>query len=286
MVAHDPNGNRDISSECRRFLRANFDKIVDVPMITFDTKMRSRKQAAIYGSWINSSFTKANIFNPEYFPPSEVDKVILLDADMMFLENCDELFELGAPALTFSNVWADTYCHVDNAVMEKIAKGERRSPIKNHYGEMSHGSVVSKEQVKEGFNTFVGLGCMMLIKPSYILAKTAEEILIEGPNQHMYGNKACASGPDEQLICQTLIECMQNDESFYHIHQQYNFIVGKHNWLLNGETPKTLQWYCEKPWTQGRSLAKKWPDLHNWYEIWDLVAQKHSSLLSWLGDKL
>jgi alpha-N-acetylglucosamine transferase len=86
--------------------------------------MKSKKQNEIYGSWIHNSFTKWNIFNPKHFP--EIDKVILVDADMMFLQNCDELFELPAPALTFSSPWAKPYMTTKFGAY-------------NPYGEMKHG---------------------------------------------------------------------------------------------------------------------------------------------------
>jgi lipopolysaccharide biosynthesis glycosyltransferase len=241
---------KPVSAECIEFLKLHFDRVLEVPLIYHETiHLRSKKQTEIYGSWINYAFTKSHIFNPVYFP---VKKVIFLDADMLVIDNIDDLFELNAPALTFSNAWADTY---------KKSSDNRKMP--NIYGEMKHGSSVSKNLVKLGLEYFVGLGCMMLVEPSYILQRRAEELLSD---PRPYGNIKCVSGIDEQFINQVLADCI--DGSFTHIHQSYNFIVGKTNWLLNGEKHKTLQWYNEKPWNQILSDdMDKYPDLIEWKKI-------------------
>lgn len=38
-----------------------------------------------------------------------VDQVVLLDADLLPVSNIDHLFEMSAPAATFSSPWARTY---------------------------------------------------------------------------------------------------------------------------------------------------------------------------------
>lgn len=248
----------EVSKECKIWLEIYFDKIVEVPVIKQNVKnMKSKKQRLIYGSWINQSFTRWNALNPELFP---VDKIITLDADMLFIENCDILFELEPPALTFSNPWASTYMKKGYGLM-------------NPYGEMKHGSLVKHSAIRRGLKrSFVGLGCMALLRPSKLIWETMNTIL----NCKVYGHDGCASGFDEQIIAEVH---MVLDMKIYHIHQQYNWYTGKNNWLKEGMTPKTYQWYVSKPWKQNR---EDWPDLDIWYMYIDTMSTTDPEVKHWL----
>lgn len=265
-----------ISEECVDFLRAQFDHVVKVPLITHKVvPMKSKKQNEIYGSWIHSSFTKWNIMNPEFFP---VDKVILIDADMLFLENCDALFNLPAPAATFSSPWAYPY----------MKKGQFKGAY-NPYGEMKHGQVVPTNQIVRGFkNSILGLACMVLVKPS---AKSYKLMLTTLNHNPAYGTSNCISGFDEQLLAETWLGM---NEPIHHIHQQYNWIVGKNNWLLHGEKPKSMQFYNEKPWVRvGTPEDRKkevdeceWDDIRDFWRVADQVMEENPKALRWYYSKM
>lgn len=257
-----------VSGNCVTFLESCFDRVVHVPLISHEVnKMLSKKQNEIYGKWIHCSFTKWNVFDPELFP---VEKVILLDADMMFLENCDELFNLIAPAATFSSPWADPYVK-----SESSGKGRTRAGRStNHYGEMSHGQVVDPAKIRRSFNYgILGLACMVLIEPNKRLHTAMLEILNNRPK---YGNSKCKSGFDEQLLAETLLL----GGPIYHIHQRFNWIVGKTNWLLNGEVPRTQQFYNGKPWDgvnkpedRHKVDASQWDDVKQWWMVVDRIIE-------------
>lgn len=258
--------DNSVSLECIDFLRSQFDHVVQVPLIQHEViPMKSKKQIEIYGSWIHASFTKWNIFNPEFFP---VDKVILLDADMMFLENCDHLFELTAPALTFSSPWARPYKHEKGAY--------------NPFGELKHGQVVPREKIIQSFKKgILGLACMVLVQPSTELAQKCHELLHKNPQ---YGHPGCIAGFDEQLLSESLLSM---NIPIYHIHQQYNWIVGKYNWLLHGETPKTQQCYNGKPWqgitvpSDRKKIESSWLDFRQWWDVADLIMMNDPSTVRW-----
>lgn len=240
-----------ISDTAEDFLRGIFDKIIHVPLISHKCiRMRSRKQNEIYGSWIEKSFTKWNILRRDLFP---VDKVILVDADMMFLRNCDELFELAAPALTFSNAWAKPYVPHTGA--------------SNPHGELPHGTVVNPRNITKGFNgSFVGMGCMVLANPDDS-AYTAMINLLS--RDTAYGHRGCISGFDEQLITETFLYM---NIPITHIHQKYNWIVGKTGWL-RGEIPHTMQFYNSKPWLED-PVTTQWDDVKDWYCVYDRVRDR------------
>lgn len=242
-----------VSIRCIEFLKTQFDSIIHVPLITHKVaQMKSKKQNNIYGKWIHASFTKWNIFDEKLFP---VDKVILLDADMLFLENCDELFNLPTPALTFSSPWAQPYV---------------RGGLYNAYGEMKHGQVVPRESIIQSFNGgILGLACMVLIQPNNKIMKVMLAILNANET---YGNTRTISGFDEQLIAETLLA---TELPIYHIHQRYNWIVGKYNWL-NGVLPKTQQYYNGKPWQEDKSITK-YEDVKMWWRIAEKIMEKNQS---------
>jgi hypothetical protein len=250
----------DISAECEVFLAGVFAKVVRVPLIAHEcVPMKSQKQNQIYGGWIHQSFTKWNAMNPEYLP---VDKVILVDADMLFLENCDSLFDLQAPAATFSSPWVTPY----------MARGGR-----NHYGEMQHGQVVDPRAIGGGLcNGVLGLACMVLLHPSARMFTIMKTIL---NRNHVYGHQRCMSGFDEQLLAETMLAM---GGPVTHIHQQYNWIVGKTAWLTKGETPKSMQYYNGKPWREA-SDATEWQDVKDWHVVWQQLVAADPSRARWLN---
>ena len=252
----------NVSPECKEFLRGAFDAIIDVPIISHAvSKMLSAKQERIYSSWIHASFTKWNIFNPALI---SADKVILLDADMLFIENCDDLFQLTAPALTFSSAWARPYLETG---------------IINPYGELCHGALVNQKHICRGLrHSVVGLACMVLARPDKRLFDTIIEILRSAP---IYKHTTI-SGFDEQLLAQAIL---RTNTPVYHIHQSYNWIVGKKNWLLYGEVPKTQQYYNSKPW-QDHPEDTQWEDVKDWWKIANMYIAANPDTTKWFSLEL
>lgn len=257
-----------VSDDCVEFLKTQFDNVVKVPLISYPTtRMKSQKQNDIYGSWIAHSFTKCNVFNPQLFP---VDKVMLLDADMLFVENCDELFNMPTPAMTFSSPWAQPYF-------------KHKRGAYNPYGEMKHGQEVPRNLITRAFNGgILGLACMVLVKPD---AKSMRDCIDILRRDKTYGDSDCISGFDEQLFVETMLK---SETPIYHIHQQYNWIVGKYNWLLNGEKPKTMQWYNDKPWVgindksdRNKVENSEWDDVRVWWKVADNIMELHPESTRW-----
>jgi hypothetical protein len=253
-----------VSDDCVDFLRGQFDNVVRVPLISHRVcDMKTKKQKNIYGSWIQHSFTKWNIMNQNLFP---VDRVILVDADMMFLRNCDELFDLAPPAATFSSPWASTY------PQKSSFKG-----VFDPYGPLQHGQTVSPQRIRRGFSRgIVGLACMVLVRPSEAAWKTLHAIL---DRDAVYGYQTCVSGFDEQALAEVWLAM---GEPIHHIHQRYNWIVGKTNWLKPHESPRSQQFYNAKPWQEDKDTTA-WQDVKDWYVIWDQITDDDPSCGRWLN---
>ena len=263
-----------VSAPCVEFLRTVFDNVVVVELLSHaTTKMKTQKQNQIYGSWIHSSFTKWNIWNREYFP---FDRVCLCDADMMFLENCDSLFQLQVPAATFASPWV--YPYVKSTDGRSTGS---HNPYYNHEAQrgLTHGQRVDHAKIRRGFSeSILGLACMVLVQPDPLLYKRMREILNARPE---YGHVRCVSGFDEQLFADTILDTRTD---VYHIHPRYNAIIGKIPWL-EGHNPRTQQFYNGKPWHNIRTRAditdSPWEDIHMWWKIADSVLADHPSADIW-----
>lgn len=293
----------DIRPAAVEILKTQFDHVVEVPIIEHPClPMKTAKQDAIYGSWIHKSFTKWNIMNPELFPCA---KVLLLDADLEVKSNIDDLFDLEAPAATFSSSWASPYVEPTRRrppVPAKSAKpwhtaqaATTQAPkwtpgvgapnpyvdvVRNgrtiQYIERAHGQIVEPARIRKGFNgSCLGLACMVLVRPSAKSYTIMRNILArEGP----YGTPRCISGFDEQLLAEVWLAM---NEPIYNIHQSYNWVVGKTRWLMNGEKPKTHQFYNGKPWRNIRSPAERqknfdhitWTDVQEWWMVADRLME-------------
>jgi hypothetical protein len=187
---------------------------------------------------------------------------------MMFLQNCDELFDLPAPALTFSSPWGGAH--------------GREGDLNASYGDLQHGQVVPEAAIRRGLaRGIVGLACMVLLSPD---ATIHAEMLRRLQARPQYGNPRCVSGFDEQLIADTLVNARV---PIRHIHPQYNWIVGKHEWL-GSRPPKTQQYYNGKPWDgvkcaadRGAVDASPWEDVRDWWHAADEIMQRDPSAASW-----
>ena len=253
----------EVSHKARTALEQVYTKIIQVPYVRMPKKQMPRfvtcKQRKWYARWIDRSFTKWNIFNPELF--GEYDKVMLLDADMVFIKNCDVLFNLEPPAMTFSTPWAVPYC--------------QNGGIKNYYlhpRELRHDELVSHDDIRQArVDGFVGRGSMVLARPDKqlydnIVARAAAGLALS----------KCVSGFDEQVLADAILEL---GIPVRNIHQQYNWVVGKDMWLRPPGAEKAIwapyvyQWYgVPKPWLMTRT---EWPDLKVWWNIANNVMRFH-----------
>ena len=97
-------------------------------------------------------------------------------------------------------------------------------------------------------------------------------------NQLFFGSIHCFSGFDEQLICLTYSSL---NVSFRHIHQSYNWCVGKWEWLSltgDGDTqPRIVHYYGDqKPWYSNRSY--QWKDTIEWWKLADDIINSDDSM--------
>jgi hypothetical protein len=240
----------DVSDRCHKFLECHFDQVVDIKLLGASIiPMKSKKQNDIYGKWIQWSFTKWRCLDPSL---RIAKKIIMVDADSLFITNCDELGEMSTPAMTFSSPWARPY----------ISRG-----MFNPYGELHHGAPVNLRRVAIGLEkAFVGIASLGVFTPNQSHYDQLLSI-IKLDTKKPYGHSGCISGFDEQAITEMFLT---TNTPMYHIHQRYNCIVGKHSvWLATSDTPRAWQWYNTKPWNEQEDSV--WPDVQMWYKVWNTI---------------
>lgn len=251
----------NIDEFSKKILETHFDKIVEVPILSQDVPdMPTVKQQNIYGHWIKKSFTKWNCMNPQILP---VDKVLFIDADMIFKENPDELFELSTPA-----------CIFDFPYSRDVNKGGPINYFNNNRVPYEHGQHAVKKHLQlclnKGWHGI--LGAMVLLSPS----KSLYKVMIDEFNNYLENSivKKPICGADEQLLGR-IIYRLFDKYTPSHIHKKYCFHVGKYKWY---DGPIVGQHYCSAhPWNMERG---SWNDVDEWYEIFDKLCTTDDKLLT------
>jgi lipopolysaccharide biosynthesis glycosyltransferase len=234
MVTHD------VTIEGKEQLKKVFDKIIEIPYLKYETKpLRTKKQFEKY-PWVNIGYTKWNALNL-----TDYDKVLLIDADKIVHSNLDHLFELQAPAGTFSSPWSLPH---------------KKNGMFNPYKNVKHGGTITPFMIEMGLkNSFVAPGTMILLEPSYNdFNKYCNMMNIMSP----FGFRTCNSMSDEQSLAY-----FYSNKNWTHIHQKYNAIPRHNkNWLY-GERPCVTHYFgIEKPWYNKKNRYN-YPDFDLWWDL-------------------
>lgn len=250
----------DVSPDARDALRKVFTRVVQVPYIikTDMPDLPTIKLRKLYGSWISHSYTRWNVLDPLQF--GEYEKLCLLDADLVFVENCDHLFDLPTPAATASSPWARPYCET----------GMQNYFLHEDGTELAHGEAVDMSALAMARQkSFICRTSVALVKPEREVFGELMRILTQ---PGAFAVHRCLNGYDEAVFADTFLNL---GRQMYNIHQQYNWTIGKDAWLVNGEQPSVYAWYgVEKPWDLDPSA---WPDLRVWQNIAENVVFLHPS---------
>ena len=238
------------------FMNKIFDKIVTVPYIEAPTNsLKTSKQTNMYLNWKDISFTKWNCLNLV-----EYEKVLLVDADKVILQNLDHLFNLSAPAGTFSSPHSEHYM--------------QRGGIKDPYYNLKHGNTVSLDQIRIGIfgeynkSSFTVIGTSILIAPNKDHYKHFCSMMKQYNNSKPFG-LPCYSMTDEQSIVYFYYEYLpkltKQPYKWTYISQKYNWISWRYNWLRSDEfPPSVIHYFGKKPWLLTRT---DWLDLDVWYKF-------------------
>jgi Phosphorylated CTD interacting factor 1 WW domain/Glycosyl transferase family 8 len=248
----------DVPEAARAMLRLVYDRVVEVPyVVQASRRMHGKKQAETYAAWADAAHTKWNALTL-----TDYAKVILVDADMMFLEDCDELFALRAPAACYSLPWAQPWMPRGGALNPYIAPGAVDFP---------HGATVPAATVMAALHqeTFVGGGFLVLLKPS---AERFEKLIAMLRKKAIYGEDyRTHSGPDEASIAEVYA---RDGIDWTHIHQRYAAIPWKTDWVAT-EDARARHYHGRKPWD---ASPDEFPDLADWWRLTVVLAAEHPEL--------
>lgn len=228
-------------------------------------KMTTEKQEEIYGDWIDRSYTKWNCLLL-----TQYTKVIFVDSDFIFLNpppkhsHPDTLFKLTAPSGTFSTPWSKNFMKnggIDISMYPSI-----------------HTSIVRKEIIDSAVkfkNSVAVIGTMILLEPS---EEDFRDYLSYIKRNIPFGFKGCHSGFDEQSITIFYTEVKKKDWVF--IHQRYNYIPWKTNWLEPGDKPVVYHYFNkQKPWDTKRD---EYEDLKVYFDTVDKLLEKYPLIKSYI----
>ena len=240
----------DISVGARDKLRGPFDNVIEVPYVAHPTRpFSSKKQIELYGGWIDRSFTKWNCLSLVQY-----DRVILVDADIIAVTNCDDLFELRPPAACYTNPWAFPW-----------QAGGMPNPYLKSGKDLAHGTLIPASQIETALRSesFVGLGAMVLLEPNSADYSAFLEMVRSSP---VFGAEyKTLSGADEASIA-----AFYAHKGWTHIHQRYLAVPWKQKWVSCDI--RAYHYHGRKPWDMD---PNEWPDLADWWKIADRIAVKN-----------
>ena len=245
----------DVSESALEKLRAVYTHVVVIDYIEHKTRrLVSAKQRDYYDSWINRSFTKWRCLGL-----TQYSRVILLDADLILLKNCDELFDLPAPAACYSNPWARPF----------VANGMENPYITPGARDLDHGAIVSATTIMRAIArpTFVGGGFIVALEPS---ARALQDYIDFIQENETYGAQhKSISTSDEVSIAEFYA---RRGISWHNIHQNYAAIPWKKDW--SGASPnqpiKAYHYFGMKPW----ETEPKYPDQQLWWDAYNSGLKK------------
>jgi len=265
MVTHD------VGKLARDQLKLVFDEVADVDYIQANGKLMTEKIQQLYAAWKDVACTKWQILGL-----SQYRKTLLLDCDLIVLKDLSSLFELKAPAATFSIPQAFPF------VIDRKTDQPQKTAIKNMYvrdGKLPrHGDRIEGREVECALQerSFGPIGTTILLKPNTDELKELKELLADDKwcDRHQ-----CYSMVDEQAIAAYQSRVRQRD--WTHIGIDWNFVAGRtpefgYRWLDDERDAKVIHYVgTDKPWNTPRG---KWADQAIWWQTAEDLVESNSSI--------
>lgn len=246
-----------ISDEAITTLKKHFDKVIEVPLIDVKvSRAMSNKVKPRYAKWNNYSLTACNVMNPMY----NLDTCVLLNADVLFRYNIDDLFDIQSPAAMFSSPWSD-----------RIFK---TSDIVNYYGKIKHLQRVTRESLRLAITDgFAVTGNMYVWHPSDISWKHFEMLIASG----YFGNEECYASGSEQMFATIMHDLYDKicPRGPVNIGPKYCCNVGKAYWIHTKAqiTEAYTYHFCGcHPW-EVKHQKTQYPDVKEWLDLYNHITQ-------------
>jgi len=228
----------DVTDGAREDLGRLYDCVVEVPYLRGQGgELGTLRQTELYGAWIAVSFTKWNCLGL-----TDWTKVVFVDADVLFLVNCDDLFDLPPPAACFASPWALPW-----------SEGGLPNPYLDGGSPLAHGARVGPGAVRRGLreNGFVASASLVVLGPGAGLMERLRALLVL-PVPSLRG-----SGADEVALARLF---GAEKTAWAHIHPRYLTIPWKRCW----SDVRAFHYQGRKPWD---TPPAEWPDLWDWWDV-------------------
>lgn len=249
----------DVSEKAISMLQKVFDEVRRIRRIACPSRrLTGEKQMNLYSAeFCDSVFSKWTCLKF-----TEFEKVIFVDADVIFEKNPDSLFDLRAPAATFANPWS------------------RSSWYKN----LRHGSGVSSTLIRQAFGhprAYVAYGSLVLLEPD---EDTYCRLLQVLSSEEPYGKGLKSiSGMDELCITELFVPRIANLNSpskvWTHIDPKFHLIPWKRYPGVGQTTCKNavgIHYFGkQKPWEMRRGA---WEDIALWWDLFDDLRTSFSEI--------
>ncbi|HVE14404.1 MAG TPA: hypothetical protein VNI01_13475 [Elusimicrobiota bacterium] len=227
----------DVSAGARADLGRLYDRVVEVPYLRGrGGELHTPRQTELYGDWIAVASTKWNCLGLTEWP-----RVVFVDADVLFLVNCDDLFDLPPPAACFASPWAQPWC-----------AGGLPNPFLAGDGPLAHGARVKPAAVRRALaeNGFVASASLVVLAPDAGRLERLRALLV-APVPSLRG-----SGADEVALARLFLG---EEAEWAHIHPRFLTVPWKRHWV----DVRALHFMGRKPWD---SHPTEWPDLQDWWD--------------------
>lgn len=279
----------DVSEIARKQLALVFDEVVEVPYLTYKTNPPpSNHQRAVYGGWVDNSFTKWNALNL-----TQYSKVCFVDADFIHLSNCDELHGLRAPAACFSNPWAAPYSRGKKPMLNPYVRyGNNRNFSATPLGAprrhglrdekpvlLKHGDAVPAAVIVDAITrqqAFASIGAVVLLEPNAADYEAFKQFV--GGQKPYYGAKfpKVPSTADESSI--DLFYAQEKRRDWAHIGQEFEMIPWKEEIWSDGQKARAWHYMQRKPWEDDPAQLVEYKDLQRWWDVADDLIKAHPEL--------
>jgi hypothetical protein len=271
----------DVTATGREALAQVFDRVIQVDYLQGAVRrMATSRQQDMYKRWMDVSFTKWRALTLVDYA-----KVLFVDADKVVLTNVDHLFDLPAPAGTFSSPWSKPFIALKQEMQASAASasassvssgsgpsssGPRRSgfynPYEGRFG-IRHGQTVSPKDIEASLHQggVVVVGTMVLLKPSSTDFQAFQDMLRDLTRDgRLFGFDRCKSMMDEQAITWFYLTCVR--KTWTYIAPKYNYIPWQRHWINDHTVSPSVYHYFNttKPWQTKRS---EWADLDVWWKV-------------------
>jgi len=241
--------------ECVKELNQHFDEVVVVDyVLKLPTKKLTEKQELNYGKSFAYGSTRLNCLLLE-----EYEKVLLIDADTVFVANTDHVFDLPTPG----GIWGYFMMERKDPRTKKIIG---YNSVTQSADKIPYGAHVPEEVVDILLNSsFIESEACLLLKPNGDDFDEISAMQLDFPK--------CPSSHEAQALA------VYYKDEWTQLTNAFAYCTWK-KYPVEIKKPLIIHFYSSKPWENEKS---EFDDYKYWYEIFDELVTKYPKYKRYLG---